>query len=93
VRHVDSSINNFTVCSLSSHQHTYIGQDKVLSVVLSFLIHNKQLMFPVSCHTEQLNLCSQHRIVNTVEDSVLRTEMTGLESQEEDTPKSILYFR
>jgi hypothetical protein len=38
-------------------------------------------MFPGSRHTEQLSLCSQQRIVATSEDSVLRTEMTGLESQ------------
>ncbi len=31
-------------------------------------------------------------IVATVEDSVLRTEMPGLESQKEDDPKSILFF-
>ena len=42
---------------------------------------------------EQLNLCSQQRIVATVEDSVLRTEMTGLESLEEDDPKRILFFK
>ena len=29
----------------------------------------------------------------TVEDSVLRTEMAGLESQEEDAPKRILFFK
>ncbi len=29
----------------------------------------------------------------TLEDSVLRTEMTGLESQEEDVPKRILFFK
>jgi hypothetical protein len=33
-----------------------------------------------------LTLRSQQRIVATVEDSVLRTEMDGLESQEEDVP-------
>ena len=33
---------------------------------------------------------SQHRIVTTVEDSVLRTEMGDLESQEEDDPRRIL---
>ena len=43
--------------------------------------------------TEQLNLHSQQRIVSTVEESVLRTEMTGLESQEEDTPKRVLFFK
>jgi hypothetical protein len=40
-----------------------------------------------------LRLRSQQRIVDTVEDSVLRTEMTGLESPEEDDPKRILFFK
>jgi hypothetical protein len=31
--------------------------------------------------------------VATVEDSVLRTEMAGLESLEEDDPKRILFFK
>ena len=30
---------------------------------------------------------------NCAEDSVLRTEMTGLDSQEEDAPKRILFFK
>jgi hypothetical protein len=30
---------------------------------------------------------------SSVEDSVLRTEMAGLESQEEDAPKRILFFK
>jgi hypothetical protein len=47
-------------------------------------------MFPDSCRAELLRLRSQQHIVATVEDSVLRTEMTGLESQEEDAPKGIL---
>jgi hypothetical protein len=38
-------------------------------------------------------LASQQRIVATVEDSVLRTEMAGLESQEEDAPKRLLFFK
>ena len=50
-------------------------------------------MFPDSRHVEQLGLRSQQRIVATVEDSVLRTEMAGLESQEEDAPKRILFFK
>ena len=29
----------------------------------------------------------------TVEESVLRMEMTGLESQEEDAPKRVLFFK
>ncbi len=50
-------------------------------------------MFANSRHDEQLNLLSQQSIVATVEDSVLRTEMSGLESQEEDSPKRILFFK
>jgi hypothetical protein len=44
-----------------------------------------------SRQTEQLSLRSQQRIVATVEESV-KTEMAGLESQEEDAPKRILFF-
>jgi hypothetical protein len=36
---------------------------------------------------------SQQRVVATVEESVLKTEMTGLESQEEDAPKRLLFFK
>ncbi len=46
-----------------------------------------------SRQTEQLSLRSQQRVVSTVEESVLKTEMTGLESQEEDAPKRILFFK
>ncbi len=46
-----------------------------------------ELKFIGSRRTEQLNLHSQQLIVATVEESVLRMEMTGLESQEEDAPK------
>jgi hypothetical protein len=35
-------------------------------------------------------LRSQQRIVATVEESVLKTEMAGLESQEEDAPQKRL---
>jgi hypothetical protein len=42
--------------------------------------------FVGSRRAEQLSLRSQQRIVATVEESVLRMEMTGLESQEEDAP-------
>jgi hypothetical protein len=43
-------------------------------------------MFPGSHRTEQLSLRSQQRVVDTVEESVLKTEMAGLESQEGDAP-------
>jgi hypothetical protein len=41
-----------------------------------------KLMFVGSRRTDQLNLRSQQHIVSTVEDSVLRTEMVDLESQD-----------
>ena len=50
-------------------------------------------MFAGSHRAEQLNLRSQQRVVAIVEDSVLKTEMAGLESQEEDAPKRLLFFK
>ena len=50
-------------------------------------------MFAGSRRAEQLSLRSQQRVVTTVEESVLKTEMTDLESQEEDAPKRILFFK
>ena len=47
--------------------------------------------FAVLCRAEQLRLHSQQRIVATVEDSALRTEMGALESQEGDAPRRILW--
>jgi hypothetical protein len=45
-------------------------------------------MSVVSCLAEQLRHHSHQRIVVTAADSVLRTILTILESQEEDSPKS-----
>ena len=51
-------------------------------------------MFAGSRRPEQLSLLrSQQRVVATVEDSVLWTEIAGLETQEEDAPKRILFFK
>jgi hypothetical protein len=66
-------------------------------VTLEILSHwqpfqDLKLMFTGSLRAEQLSLRSQQRIVATVEDSVLRTEMSDLESQEEDAPRCILFF-
>ena len=46
--------------------------------------------FAVSRRGEQLCLLTKQRIVASVEDSVLRTQMENLESQEEDDPKRVL---
>ena len=45
-----------------------------------------KLKYVGSRQAEQLSLRSRQRIVATVEESVLKTEMAGLESQEEDPP-------
>ena len=50
-------------------------------------------MFAGSRRAEQLSLCSQQRVVATVEDSVFRTEMVSLESQKEDFPKRLLHYK
>ena len=42
----------------------------------------------VSRRAEQLRLRSQQRIIATAEDSVRRTEIANLESQEEDAPQT-----
>ena len=47
----------------------------------------------VSRRVEQFALHTQHRVVVTVEDSVLRVEMGALESQEEDVLKRILWCK
>jgi hypothetical protein len=52
-----------------------------------------QLMFVVWHRAERLRLRSQQRIITTAEDSVLRTEMVSLKSQDEDAPKRILWFK
>jgi hypothetical protein len=67
-------------------------------VALKILSHRQpfrdlKLRFASSRRAEQLCVRSQQRIVATVEDSVLRTEMSGLESQEENAPKRILWFK
>jgi hypothetical protein len=84
----ESSASNADVTSIPS-------QDRVTQQILSHWdpFQDLKLMFPDSRRVEQLRLHSQQRIVGTVEDSVLRTEMAGLVSQEEDVPKSILFFK
>ncbi len=52
-----------------------------------------QLKFVGSHRQEQLSSSSQQRIVATVEESVLKTEMVDLESQEEDAPNRILFYK
>ena len=84
----ESSVSNADVTDIPSHHRV---TQQILRHWQSF--RDLKLMFAGSHRTEQLRLRSQQRIVTTVEDSVLRTEMTGLESQEEDDPKRILFFK
>ena len=75
----ESSASNADVTVIPS-QHRVTQQ--ILSHWKPF--RDLKLMFAGSRRAEQLKIHSQQRIVSTVEDSVLRTEMVGLESQEED---------
>jgi hypothetical protein len=84
----ESSASNDAVTAIPS-QHRVAQQ--ILSHWQPFL--DLKLIFAGSRRAEQLSLRSQQRIVATVEDSVLRTEMAGLESQEEDAPKRILFLK
>ena len=84
----ESSVSNADVAAIPSHHKV---TQQILSHWQPFLDH--KLMFAGSRRAEQLSLRSQQRIVTTVEDSVLRMEMTGLESLEEDDPKRILYYK
>jgi hypothetical protein len=52
-----------------------------------------KLKYVGSRQAEQLSSRSQQCVVATVEESVLKTEMADLESQEEDAPKRILFFK
>jgi hypothetical protein len=82
------SVSNDDVVSIPSHHKV---TQQILRHCQSFL--DLKLMFSGSRRAEQLSLHSQQNIVTTVEDSVLRTEMTGLESREEDAPKCILFYK
>jgi hypothetical protein len=79
----ESSASNADVTAIPS-QHRVTQQ--ILNHWQPF--QDLKLMFAGS-----LSLRSQQRIVATVEDSVLRTDMAGLESQEEDAPKRILFLK
>jgi hypothetical protein len=71
------------------------SQFKVTHQILThwYPFRDLNLKFVGSCRTEKLSLCSQHLIVDTVEESVLRTQMPGLESQEEVVPRRVLFFK
>jgi hypothetical protein len=79
----------------ASNMLTIPSQNKVTQQIISLWQPFKDLKqaFAVSRRAEQLRLRSQQRIIATAEDSVLRTEMANLESQEEDAPRRVLWFK
>jgi hypothetical protein len=70
-------------------------QHRVTQQILSHWqpFQDLKLMFAGSRRAEQLSLRSQQRVVATVEESVLKMEMAGLESQEEDAPQRLLFLK
>jgi hypothetical protein len=79
------------VCARRVVPYKHRVSQQILSHWQPFL--DLKLMYAGSRRAVQLSLRSQQHIVATVEDSVLRTEMAGLESQEEDAHKRILFFK
>jgi hypothetical protein len=71
------------------------AQNRVTLQILSMWqpVKDLKLTFAVSRRVEQLRLRAQQRGVATVEDSVLRTEMENLESEEEDAPRRVLWYK
>jgi hypothetical protein len=74
---------------------TIPSQNKVTQQIISPWqpFEDLKQAFTVSRLAEQLHLRSQQRIIATAEDSVLRTEMANLESQQEDAPRRVLWFK
>jgi hypothetical protein len=84
----ERSVSNAGVPSIPS-------QFKVTQQILLYWqpFRDLKLKFVGSRRVEQLTLPSQQCIVSIVEDSVLRMEMTDPESQEQDAPKRVLFFK
>ena len=70
-------------------------QHRVTQQILSRWKSFKDLnqTFAVSRRAEKLRLRVQQRVIATVEDSVLRTEMENLESDEEDGSRRVLWYK
>ncbi len=80
---------------LSINNKQQNSQFKVTKPILLHCPPFRDLKFKYvgSRQAEQLSLHSQQLIAATVEESVLKTEMPDLESQEEDVPNRILFFK
>jgi hypothetical protein len=78
----------------TSNVATIPAQNRLTHQILHHFQQFKDLKetFAVSHRAEQLCLLTKQRVVATVEESVLRTEMENSESQEEDAPKRVLWY-
>jgi hypothetical protein len=70
-------------------------QNRMTHQILSMCQHFKDLkqIFVVSHRTEHRHSRVHQCVVTTVEDSVLHTEMTSLESHEEDAPRRVFRYK
>ena len=70
-------------------------QNRVTLQILSMWqpFKDLKLTFVVSHPVEQIRFRAQQRSVVTFEDSVLHTEMENLESEEEDAPRRVLWYK
>ena len=70
-------------------------QNRLTHQILNMWQHFKDLKqtFAVSRRAEQLCLRVKQCVIATVEDSALRTEMENLESDEEDAPRRVLWYK
>ncbi len=82
----ESSVSNAGVAVIPS-------QFKVTQQVLQKWQPFRDLKIKFSRRQEQLSSRCQQCVVDTVEESMLRTEMADLESQEEDAPKRVLFYK
>ncbi len=69
-----------------------------IKVTQQILLHyhpfrDLELKFVGSRRQKQLSSRCQQRVVSTVEESEFRMEMADLESQEEDAPKRVLFYK
>ena len=90
-----NKLEKFSTVSLQTRRCCIPSQLKVTQQILFHWqpFRDLELKFVGSRRQEQLSSRCQQRVVATVEESVLRTEMAGLESQEEDAPKRVLFYK
>ena len=70
-------------------------QNRLTQEIIKYCQSFKDLKqtFVVSRRADQLRFRTQERVVDTVEDSVLCTELEDFKSLEEDIPKRVLWYK